>query len=149
MPELSPTILIAALAFLLSAAVALRQRNRDNKLDQSKDITALLESVRVIDGKLDAQGRELSHLQGTSEATWRILEVYTGKTLHRHGDELGIDYYLDKDELTPDEAQEFVNRLAKIADDRDVADGTKMAATIKLAAVMRRYLNYGLRVPGL
>ena len=131
MTETQITILIAGAGLAVSALNALYQRRQDYA------------------GRIGSLSERLSKLEGSSEVSWRILEFYAGKTLHRHEDELHIDYYLDRyDRLTADEAQAFVNRLHEIAEDTTIADGTKIVAAIKMAAVIKRYgEQFNLTVP--
>lgn len=142
------TLVVSVFAFVLAWVAFRYNKRRDAALDHSKEIEDLTVEMKSISNMVNAVQREVSHLQGAHDSTWRILEVYAGKTLHRHNDLLGIDYYLDRSEdLTQSEAQEFVYKLAAIAESQ-ASDGTKMAATVKLAAIMRRYRDYHLEVPG-
>lgn len=141
--------IIAIAACVIAYQAHRHQSKRDDKTDWDADIQRVAGDVATLKASVtEALGR-IAKLEGGSEMSWRILEIYAGKTLHRHEDELHIDYYLDHyDSLTAEEAQEFVNRLHEIADDSAIADGTKMAAAVKLTAVIRRYgERYNLSVP--
>lgn len=89
----------------------------------------------------------LSRQEATGEMTWKIMEMYAGKALHKDDNEFGVDYYLDKPNLDKDEAQALVYRLHEISVDKNLPDGTRMAAMVKLAGVVRRYSEYKLIVP--
>lgn len=157
------TLIVAVGAVIISFQVHRYNQRRNDELDHSADIAELNASLGRLEHGLNSGLERISKLEGLSEVSWRVLEIYAGKTLHRHGDELRIDYYLDNYEsLTAEEVQTFVNRLHRIANDIDIdswcnepslctariADGTRMAAAVELAAVIRRYgQQYVLELP--
>lgn len=157
------TLVVAVGAVVLSFQAHRYNQRRNDESDYSADIAALNTSLGRLEHGLNSGLERISKLEGLSEVSWRVLEIYAGKTLHRHGDELHIDYYLDNyKSLTAEEVQAFVNRLHQIANDIDIgswcnestlctariADGTRMAAAVELAAIIRRYgQQYLLELP--
>ncbi len=146
------TLSVAALVGILSYRVHVYNKQQSEKQDYGEEIEELTEALERLREALErlrlnlaSNGERISRLEATSEISWRILEVYAGKTLHRHNDSLSVDYYLDKrGELTEEEAQGFIYCLHNIGEDKSLPDGTRLAAAIKLAAVVRHYEYYHL-----
>lgn len=116
------SIVIAALALLVSDKQRRYQKTRDTGLD----VITLVQRI--------------SKLEASNELAWKMIEMHAGKILH-HPETPHIDWYIDKNAgqgLTDTEAREFADILKELVD-TSPSQGERTAATLMLAAISFRY----------
>lgn len=132
MMEFLPHIVSIAALFLAFSQFLYQRRN-----DASAKIQNLDDSLT---NKIGALIERVAKLESAADYSWKMIEMYAGKILH-HPITPHVDWYIDKNEsegLTRQEAKEFARILDSIIKDGD-NDGRKAAATLMLAAIVRRY----------
>jgi hypothetical protein len=132
--------IIAGLALLLGIRQFIYQKNNDASAKILKIADEISKVADEFGDKFTKLLERIAKLESGADYSWKMIEMYAGKILH-HPITPHIDWYIDKNEsqgLDRKEAKEFANILDGIIKDGD-NDGRKAAATLMLAAIVRRY----------